>query len=63
VGTVDPRAVVGRVWVQLSSLMQDSGCNAISAENEAYSEHPQKCFIQCGTSTVETEEDLCYQET
>jgi len=25
VGTVDPRAAVGRVWVQLSSPMQDSG--------------------------------------
>ncbi len=24
-GTVDPRAAVGRVWVQLSSPMQDSG--------------------------------------
>jgi len=25
VGTVDPRAAVGQVWVQLSSPMQDSG--------------------------------------
>jgi len=24
VGTVDPRAAVGRVWVQLTSPMQDS---------------------------------------
>jgi len=25
VGTVDPRTALGRVWVQLSSPMQDSG--------------------------------------
>jgi len=25
VGTVDPRAAVGRVWVELSSPMQDFG--------------------------------------
>jgi hypothetical protein len=28
VGTVDPRAAVGRVWVQLSSPMQDSGAGS-----------------------------------
>jgi hypothetical protein len=28
-GTVDPRVAVGRVWVQLSSLMQDSITQAI----------------------------------
>jgi len=31
VGTVDPRAAVGQVWVQLSSPMQDSGLQTDSS--------------------------------